>query len=94
MTYVQLTAGRGGWPMSVFLTPELYPFFGATYFPPEDHNGNAGFKTLLRRVAEVWELSPEKLRENGEMTINQLREYVAVRTSLANEYIRLMGTLG
>ncbi|KAG0163150.1 spermatogenesis-associated protein 20 [Apophysomyces sp. BC1015] len=79
MTYVQLTAGRGGWPMSVFLTPDLCPFFGATYFPPEDTNGNPGFKTLLRRVAEVWELSPEKLKENGETTIKQLREYVAAK---------------
>ncbi|KAF7721534.1 Spermatoproteinsis-associated protein 20 [Apophysomyces ossiformis] len=84
MTYVQLTAGRGGWPMSVFLTPDLCPFFGATYFPPEDTNGSPGFKTLLRRVADVWELSPEKLKENGETVIKQLRDYIASKPGAAS----------
>ncbi len=48
MAFVQATSGGGGWPMSVFLTPELNPFFGGTYFPPEDGYGRPGFKTLLR----------------------------------------------
>jgi hypothetical protein len=42
MQYVQATQGGGGWPMSVFLTPELAPFFGGTYFPPEDAAGRPG----------------------------------------------------
>ena len=53
MTYVQATQGGGGWPMSVFLTPGLEPFFGGTYFPPSDAFGRPGFKTVLRRIAEV-----------------------------------------
>jgi uncharacterized protein YyaL (SSP411 family) len=48
MSFVQATTGGGGWPMSVFLTPALKPFYGGTYFPPEDNYGRPGFKTLLK----------------------------------------------
>lgn len=48
----QATQGGGGWPMSVFLTPELKPFVGGTYFPPEDSFGRPGFATILQSVAE------------------------------------------
>ncbi|KAG2175483.1 hypothetical protein INT43_001130 [Umbelopsis isabellina] len=75
MTYVQLTSGRGGWPMSVFLTPDKYPIFGATYFPPEDKMGRPGFKTLLKRIAQMWAASPDTMRENATDTIEQLRSY-------------------
>ena len=77
MMYVQLTAGQGGWPMSVFLTPDLHPFFGAVYIPPDDYHGKSGFKTLLKRIAHVWATSPERLRENGQDTINQLKAFVS-----------------
>ncbi|KAI8391400.1 spermatogenesis-associated protein 20 [Radiomyces spectabilis] len=87
MTYVLLTAGRGGWPMSVFLTPDLAPFFGATYFPPEDRQGMAGFKTLLKRVASTWLTSPDKLRDNGEETVRQLRDYIASGASSSPDVI-------
>jgi uncharacterized protein len=46
--------GSGGWPMSMFLTPDGRPFFGGTYFPPADRDGMEGFPTLVRRVAEAW----------------------------------------
>src|SRR5438067_11439157 len=48
MTAVQVLTRHGGWPMSVFLTPDLRPFYGGTYFPPEDSYGRPGFVTLLR----------------------------------------------
>jgi hypothetical protein len=48
MTYVQASQGGGGWPMSVFLTPELKPIVGGTYFPPDDKYGRPGFKTVLK----------------------------------------------
>jgi uncharacterized protein YyaL (SSP411 family) len=54
MTAVQLMTGRGGWPLSVFLTPDRKPFFGGTYFPPEDVNGRAGFRTLVASAAEAY----------------------------------------
>jgi uncharacterized protein YyaL (SSP411 family) len=65
MTFVQSTTGSGGWPMSVFLTPELKPFLGGTYYPPDDRYGRPGFGSLLTRVADVWEKSPEKIRDQG-----------------------------
>ncbi|MBI4455784.1 MAG: thioredoxin domain-containing protein [Acidobacteria bacterium] len=55
MTFVQATTGGGGWPMSVFLTPELKPFWGGTYFPPDARNGMPGFRQILLKVAEQWE---------------------------------------
>jgi uncharacterized protein YyaL (SSP411 family) len=54
MAFVQSTTGSGGWPMSVFLTPELKPFFGGTYFPPTSRWGRPGFVDLLQEIGRVW----------------------------------------
>ena len=54
MTAVQIMTGQGGWPMSMFLTPALKPFYGGTYFPPEDRFGRPGFLRLLEGLAKVW----------------------------------------
>jgi len=54
MTYLQAATGQGGWPMSVWLTPDLKPFYGGTYFPPEDRWGRRGFATLLDLLAQAW----------------------------------------
>jgi len=57
MTYVQATTGHGGWPMSVFLTSDLKPVFGGTYFPPFNHSTGGmmlGFSTLLQRLQHLW----------------------------------------
>ena len=54
MRAVQMLTGSGGWPMTVFLTPDLQPFFGGTYYPPEDRRGHMGFPRLLERIAEAW----------------------------------------
>ncbi len=54
MTFIQATTGGGGWPMSVFLTPDLKPFFGGTYFPPDGRHGRPGFQQLLRQIAGLW----------------------------------------
>jgi len=61
MNYVQATTGRGGWPMSVWLTPELKPFYGGSYFPPEERYGMPGFKTVLFSIARLWEGDREKI---------------------------------
>jgi len=61
MSYVQSTTGRGGWPMSVWLTPELKPFYGGSYFPPEERYGMTGFKTILLSIARLWESDREKI---------------------------------
>src|SRR5947209_3059049 len=72
MTFVQATTGGGGWPMSVWLTPELKPFVGGTYFPPEDRWGQPGFAKVLERIAAAWKHDHEKISEQGTKIIAAL----------------------
>jgi uncharacterized protein len=74
MTFVQATAGGGGWPMSVWLTPELQPFVGGTYFPPEDRYGQPAFRKVLTRIAQAWKDDARKISEQGERIVSALRE--------------------
>ncbi len=55
MTFIQATTGGGGWPMNVFLTPELKPFLGGTYFPPDSRHGRPGFLQVLQQIAALWQ---------------------------------------
>ncbi len=68
MTFVQATTGGGGWPMSVWLTPELQPFFGGTYFPPENRWGHPGFGSVLTQIAEAWQTRPGDRSRNRRAT--------------------------
>ncbi|MSU58638.1 MAG: thioredoxin domain-containing protein [Pedosphaera sp.] len=54
MTFVQSTTGSGGWPLNVFLTPDRKPFFGGTYFPPDNRYGRGSFVSVLQQVTDVW----------------------------------------
>jgi uncharacterized protein YyaL (SSP411 family) len=74
MTFVQATTGGGGWPMSVWLTPDLKPFVGGTYFPPDDRYGQPGFKNVLERIAAAWKEDHEKIAGQGTKIIEALRE--------------------
>src|SRR5437763_10681920 len=74
MTFVQATTGHGGWPMSVWLTPELKPFVGGTYFPPEDRYGQPGLKRVLQRIAGAWKQDSAKIAEQGTRIIEALSE--------------------
>jgi uncharacterized protein YyaL (SSP411 family) len=74
MTFVQATTGSGGWPMSVWLTPELQPFFGGTYFPPENRWGHPGFGSILSQIAQAWESDREKIDESARNVVEQLRK--------------------
>jgi uncharacterized protein len=74
MTFVQATTGGGGWPMSVWLTPDLKPFVGGTYFPPEDRYGQPGFKKVLERIAATWKDNHDKIVEQGGKIVTALRE--------------------
>ena len=60
--------------MNVFLTPDLAPFFGGTYFPPADVQGRPGFGTVLTRIAQVWGQRKEEIRESSEDVLRQLGE--------------------
>ena len=66
MTFVQATTGSGGWPMSVWLTPDLKPFYGGTYFPPTSRWGRPGFVDILQEIARVWRGEREKVRTSAE----------------------------
>ncbi len=61
MHYLQSTTGQGGWPMSVWLTPDRKPFYGGTYFPPQDRYGIAGFTTVLLSLARLWQHDRQKI---------------------------------
>jgi uncharacterized protein YyaL (SSP411 family) len=74
MTFVQATTGGGGWPMSVWLTPELKPFVGGTYFPPEDRYGQPGFTKVLERIAAAWKQDHDRIAEQGTKIIAALAE--------------------
>src|SRR5512142_466220 len=75
---VAMNHGQGGWPMTVFLTPDQEPFFAGTYFPPEDRWGRPGFGTLLKKIAEVWENNSSDLRTQArEVTARLKREWQA-----------------
>jgi uncharacterized protein YyaL (SSP411 family) len=61
MASVQMLTGQGGWPMSVFLTPDLRPFTGGTYFPPEDRYGRPGFRRILLMLADAWKTRRDEI---------------------------------
>ncbi|MSR65374.1 MAG: thioredoxin domain-containing protein [Verrucomicrobiae bacterium] len=81
MTAVQAMTGSGGWPMSVFLTPDLKPFFGGTYWPPTAKYGRAGFKEILERVHEVWEQKHEDVLKSSEQLGAQLEAHMSVQSA-------------
>jgi uncharacterized protein YyaL (SSP411 family) len=79
MTSVQLLTGQGGWPMSVFLTPDLRPFTGGTYFPPDDRYGRPGFKRLLLTVADWWKTRRGEVDEAAVVITDALRNSTRLR---------------
>jgi uncharacterized protein YyaL (SSP411 family) len=108
MDAVQLLTGRGGWPLTVFLTPETKPFYGGTYFPPEDRQGMPGFRRVLVAIAEAYHTKPEDVRSNVERlgrAITEMARYetagtlrpglvAAAAETLTEHYDRTHGGLG
>jgi hypothetical protein len=80
MTAVQAMTGQGGWPLTAFLTPDLEPFFGGTYFPPEDRWGRAGLLTVLRRIDEAWRERREEVARSAAELAFHLRALGEVPT--------------
>ncbi|MBI2688515.1 MAG: thioredoxin domain-containing protein [Acidobacteria bacterium] len=78
MLFVQATTGGGGWPMSVWLTPELKPFYGGTYFPPDNRYGRPGFRTVLTHLAQAWRDDREKIDGSVNEIMSQLGGYAAL----------------
>jgi len=73
MAFVQATTGQGGWPMSVWLTPDGKPLVGGTYFPPEDRHGRAGFVTLCEEIGRLWREDRGRLETSAENVMAHLR---------------------
>src|SRR5216110_1098254 len=73
MAFVQGTTGSGGWPLSVWLTPDLKPFYGGTYFPPSSQWGRPGFVDILQQIARVWRAERAKVVQSAEAMTTQLR---------------------
>jgi uncharacterized protein YyaL (SSP411 family) len=65
---------NGGWPMSMFLTPGLTPFYGGTYFPPEDRHGRAGFPHVLRKIADLWNTERSAIEASATSVVTYLKE--------------------
>ena len=80
MNAVQLLTKRGGWPMTVFLTPEGKPFYGGTYYPPEDRHGMPGFPRVLTAVVEAYRNKPQDVARNVDQLVSALH-----RMSLLSE---------
>ena len=72
MRFVQVTTGAGGWPMSVWLTPGLKPFYGGTYFPPFARWGRPGFADILREVARTWRAERGRVTESAESILDRM----------------------
>nr|XP_033816049.1 spermatogenesis-associated protein 20 isoform X1 [Geotrypetes seraphini] len=79
MTFVQATSSGGGWPMSIWLTPDLQPFVGGTYFPREDTVYKVGFRTILLRIANQWIRNKSALLESSERILMVLRSTSRIR---------------
>ncbi len=74
MTAVQAMSGKGGWPLNVFLTPDLKPFYGGTYFPPEPRWGMQGFPQLLNRITDLWSKEKNGIEADAERISDALKE--------------------
>ncbi len=91
---VAMNHGQGGWPMTVFLTPDQEPFFAGTYFPPEDRWGRPGFGTLLRKIAEYWKADARAVRTQAKEMTERLRgegripSSVSISESLLDDAVR------
>ena len=81
MDAVVAMTGSGGWPLSVFLTPEGEPFFGGTYFPPERRHGMPSFQEVLTGIAQSWDKDREDIQQTG----NQLASHLAKSSVLPSE---------
>src|SRR6202012_4175398 len=85
MNYVQATTGGGGWPMSVWLTPDLHPFVGGTYFPPDNRYGRPGFPSILQHIARGWPDDRGKIMESSAQGMEDLRRQSAMTAGGSGE---------
>lgn len=85
MTALQAMTGSGGWPMSMFLTPDLKPFYGATYIPPRAKYGRAGFEDVITQINEVWTNKKNEVLDSGDKITSRLQEAINDRITSGGE---------
>ena len=83
MLFVQATTGSGGWPMSVWLTPELQPFYGGTYFPPDGRHGRPGFAAVLEEISRAWQENRDGVVRSAAGLTGRLRGFAAAASQQA-----------
>jgi uncharacterized protein len=83
MNFVQLTTGRGGWPMNVFITPDKLPFFGGTYFPPAQRYNMPSWPQILQSIAEAWREKREELLHSANDILGELRRLSITNISIS-----------
>jgi len=88
MSAVQAMTGRGGWPMSAFLTPDGQPFYGGTYFPPKPRYGMPSFTDVLLAVADAWQNRRQELIEGGKRLVAVIERQSAVREDVKREDVK------
>ncbi|HKV07794.1 MAG TPA: thioredoxin domain-containing protein, partial [Thermoanaerobaculia bacterium] len=85
MTATQILSGQGGWPNSVFLTPDLKPFYAGTYFPPTDRYGRPGFASVLEDLATAWRTRRADVEEQAEEMAKAMGRFLEERSKPADE---------
>lgn len=81
----QIATGQGGWPLSVFLTPDQRPFYVGTYFPPYDHYGRPGFGSILRQLSQAWQENRKDVEKAADNFLNTLQKTESVSLSASLE---------
>ncbi|WP_018922877.1 thioredoxin domain-containing protein [Salsuginibacillus kocurii] len=81
MTACQAMTGRGGWPLSVFMTPGQVPFYAGTYFPKEEKHGLPAFKSVIQQLAQVYQQEPERIEQTGGKIYDALQKALATEES-------------
>jgi uncharacterized protein len=85
MTATQILTGQGGWPNSLFLTPDLKPFFAGTYFPPDDRHGRPGFANVLTDLADAWKERRAEVEEQAQEVAQAMSRFLEDRVQPATE---------
>jgi hypothetical protein len=77
MNFVVATTGSGGWPLTVFIKPDQKPFYGGTYFPPEDKWGKPGLKTVLPRISDIWKNDKDEVDRIGDFFVDHMNKQLS-----------------
>jgi uncharacterized protein YyaL (SSP411 family) len=85
MTALQSMTGAGGWPMSMFLTPELKPFYGATYIPPKAKYGRSGFEDVINQINEIWKTRESEILDSGDKIVSRIKDLIESRLNTARK---------